>query len=90
MGQFGLLLIPVVTVLDLLSGSTTPMESMPVVAAEHHAVRADAALRRLRPGRAVPRRRARHRLAAAGILVAFTAVFLGVALVQFRKAIVGM
>ena len=29
MGQFGLLLIPVVTVLDLLSGSTTPMESIP-------------------------------------------------------------
>ena len=30
MGQFGLLAIPVLLVLQLLSGSTTPMESMPV------------------------------------------------------------
>ena len=29
MGQFGLLIIPVLVVLNLLSGSTTPMESMP-------------------------------------------------------------
>ena len=30
MGQFGLLAIPVILVLMLLSGTTTPMESMPV------------------------------------------------------------
>jgi len=30
MAQYGLLIIPVVTVLDLMSGATTPMESMPV------------------------------------------------------------
>jgi ABC-2 type transport system permease protein len=30
MGQFGLLAIPVLLVMMLLSGSTTPMESMPV------------------------------------------------------------
>jgi hypothetical protein len=30
MGQFGLLSIPVLLVMMLLSGSTTPMESMPV------------------------------------------------------------
>ena len=30
MGQFGLLFIPVVTILNLLSGSTTPTESIPV------------------------------------------------------------
>jgi ABC-2 type transport system permease protein len=30
MGQFGLLAIPVLVVMQLLSGSSTPMESMPV------------------------------------------------------------
>jgi ABC-2 type transport system permease protein len=30
MGQFGLLAIPVMVVMQLLSGSNTPMESMPV------------------------------------------------------------
>jgi ABC-2 type transport system permease protein len=30
MGQFGLLVIPVLVVLQMLSGSSTPMESMPV------------------------------------------------------------
>ena len=30
MPQYGLLIIPVVTVLDLMSGATTPMESMPL------------------------------------------------------------
>ncbi len=30
MGQFGLLAIPVLLVMELLSGSATPMESMPV------------------------------------------------------------
>ena len=29
MGQFGLLVIPVLVILNLLSGSATPMESMP-------------------------------------------------------------
>jgi ABC-2 type transport system permease protein len=31
MGQFGLLVIPVLLTMNLLSGSTTPMESMPVI-----------------------------------------------------------
>jgi ABC-2 type transport system permease protein len=30
MGQFGLLAIPVLLIMQLLSGSTTPLESMPV------------------------------------------------------------
>jgi ABC-2 type transport system permease protein len=87
MGQFGLLLIPVVTVLDLLSGSTTPMESIPswlqhimqFAPTTHFVAFAQAVLYR-----------------AAGLnivwpqllaLAGFTIVFFGVSLTRFRTAI---
>jgi ABC-2 type transport system permease protein len=87
MGQFGLLLIPVVTVLDLLSGSTTPMESIPswlqhimqCAPTTHFVAFAQAVLYR-----------------AAGLdivlpqllaLAGFTIVFFGVSLTRFRTAI---
>jgi ABC-2 type transport system permease protein len=87
MGQFGLLLIPVVTVLDLLSGSTTPMESIPswlqhvmqFAPTTHFVAFAQAVLYR-----------------AAGLdivwpqliaLAGFTIVFFGVSLIRFRTAI---
>ncbi len=37
MPQFGLLALPVLVVMNLLSGSTTPMESMPGLVADHDA-----------------------------------------------------
>ena len=66
MGQFGLLAIPVLMVTQLLSGSSTPMESMPVwlqyivqtVSPTPHFVL-------VRAGRAVPRRGHHARLARA-------------------------
>jgi ABC-2 type transport system permease protein len=87
MGQFGLLLIPVVTVLDLLSGSTTPMESIPLwlqhimqfAPTTHFVAFAQAVLYR-----------------AAGLdivwpqllaLAGFTIIFFGVSLTRFRTAI---
>ena len=58
MGQFGLLAMPVLIVTQLLSGSSTPMESMPVwLQYLSQDDQPDAAFRRLRPGGAVPRRR---------------------------------
>ena len=88
MGQFGLLLLPIVIVLDLLSGSATPLESMPAwmqlcmqfAPTTHFVSFAQGVLYR-----------------AAGLdilwpkllaLAGFTAVFLGVSLIRFRTAIV--
>jgi ABC-2 type transport system permease protein len=85
--QFSLLVLPVVVVLDLLSGSTTPMESMPVwlqhimqfAPTTHYVAFAQGVLYR-----------------AAGLdvvwpqllaLAGFTVVFLGLSLVRFRKSI---
>jgi ABC-2 type transport system permease protein len=87
MGQFGLLIIPVLVVLNLLSGSTTPMESIPewlqhamqVMPTPHFVSFAQAVLYR-----------------AAGLdivwpqlaaLAAITTVFFGVSLVRFRTTI---
>jgi ABC-2 type transport system permease protein len=87
MGQFGLLLIPVVTVLDLLSGSTTPMESIPswlqnvmqFAPTTHFVAFAQAVLYRAAgPDIVWP-----QLLALAG----FTIVFFGVSLIRFRTAI---
>ena len=66
MGQFGLLAMPVLIVTQLLSGSSTPMESMPVwlqylvqtISPTPHFVA-------IRSGGAVPRRRHHARMAAA-------------------------
>ena len=85
--QFSLLVLPVIVVLDLLSGATTPMESMPewlqnvmqFAPTTHFVSFAQAVLYR-----------------AAGLdivwpqlctLAAFTMVFLGISLVRFRHAI---
>ncbi len=58
MGQFGLLAIPVLLVMMLLSGSTTPLESMPVwLQVRDEGDQPDAAFRDLRPGCALSRRR---------------------------------
>jgi ABC-2 type transport system permease protein len=87
MGQFGLLMIPVLVILNLLSGSATPPESMPdwltevmkVTPTPHFVSFAQAVLYR-----------------AAGLdivwpelaaLAAVTIVFFGVSLVRFRKTI---
>ena len=85
--QFSLLVLPVVVVLDLLSGSTTPMESMPVwlqqvmqfAPTTHYVAFAQGVLYRAAGFNVVwP-----QLLALAG----FTAVFLLLSLVRFRKAI---
>ena len=65
MGQFGLLAMPVLIVTQLLSGSSTPMESMPVWLQYFIDNQPDAAFRRFRPGGAVPRRRHHAPMAAA-------------------------
>ena len=87
MAQYGLLIIPVVYVLDLMSGATTPMESMPLfwqdvmqfTPTPHYVAFAQAVLYR-----------------GAGLdivwpplaaLVGFTVVFLGVSLIRFRSAL---
>ena len=87
MGQFGLLVMPVLVILNLLSGSTTPMESIPVwlqnvmqlTPTPHFVSFAQGVLYR-----------------AAGIelvwpqlaaLAAITVIYFGVSLMQFRKAI---
>lgn len=86
-GQFGLLIIPVLVILNLLSGSTTPIETMPVPLQDamqftptpHFVSFAQAVLYR-----------------AAGLnmvwpqlatIAAITIVFVGVSLIRFRKAI---
>lgn len=87
MAQYGLLTIPVVTVLDLMSGSTTPMESMPLfwqnvmqfTPTPHFVAFAQGVLYRGAGLDVVW-----PQLAA---LAGFTAVFLGIALIRFRKAI---
>ena len=90
MAQYGLLIIPVVTVLDLMSGATTPMESMPLgwqyamqfTPTPHYVALAQAVLYRGAGLDIVWPQLA--------LLVVFTAVFLGIALIRFRKAIVSM
>jgi len=65
MGQFGLLAIPVLLVMMLLSGGTTPMESLPVwLQYLIEGGQPDAAFRRFRPGCALSRRRPLNRMAA--------------------------
>ena len=87
MGQFGLLVVPVLVIFNLLSGSTTPMESMPLALqygmqlapSTHFVSFAQAVLYR-----------------AAGIdivwpqlvtLAAITTVFFGISLARFRTAL---
>ena len=65
MGQFGLLVIPVLVILQMLSGSATPMETMPVWLQDAMQIFPDAAFRQLLPGRPLPGGRPRHRLARA-------------------------
>ena len=87
MGQFGLLILPVLVVLNLLSGSTTPMESIPewlqramqVMPTPHFVSFAQAVLYRGAGLEIVW-----PQLAA---LAAITTVFFSVSLVRFRKTI---
>ena len=89
MGQFGLLAIPVLLVMMLLSGSTTPMESMPVwlqylmkvISPTPHFVI-------VRPGCALSRRRFLHRLAGdCDHMTVIGTVYFGFALYRFRRVI---
>jgi ABC-2 type transport system permease protein len=88
MGQFGLLIIPVLVVLNLLSGSTTPMESIPewlqhamqIMPTPHFVSFAQAVLYRGAGLEIVW-----PQLAA---LAGITTVFFGVALMRFRTAII--
>jgi ABC-2 type transport system permease protein len=90
MPQYGLLIIPVVTVLDLMSGATTPMESMPLgwqyamqfTPTPHYVALAQAVLYRGAGLDVVW-----PQLAA---LVGFTAIFFVISLVRFRKAIMSL
>ena len=66
MGQFGLLAMPVLMVTQLLSGSSTPMESMPVwLQYVMQVISPTPAFRGVCAGGAVPRRRSLDRLASA-------------------------
>ena len=87
MAQYGLLIIPVVTILELMSGAATPMESMPLgwqyamqfTPTPHFVALAQAVLYR-GAGLAI----VWPELAA---LVVFTAIFFSISLMRFRKAI---
>jgi len=87
MAQYGLLIIPIITVLDLMSGATTPMESMPLgwqyamqfTPTPHYVAFAQAVLYRGAGLEIVW-----PKLAA---LLGFTAVFFGVSLTRFRKSL---
>jgi ABC-2 type transport system permease protein len=87
MAQFGLLVIPVLVAMNLLSGSTTPMESMPVwlqdamqVSPATHFVAFSQAILYRGAGLAVV-------WPDLAILAAISAVFFGISLLRFRKSI---
>jgi ABC-2 type transport system permease protein len=87
MGQFGLLVIPVLVILNLLSGSATPMESMPVWL--QHVMQFAPTTQFVAFAQAVLYRAAGFdivwpQLAA---LAAITTVFFGASLMRFRKTI---
>ena len=88
MAQYGLLIIPVVIVLDLMSGATTPMESMPL--GWQYAMQFTPTPHFVAIAQAVLYRGAGFDIVwpQLAVLVVFTAVFLGIALMRFRKAIV--
>ena len=87
MGQFGLLVTPVLVILNLLSGSTTPMESMPLslqyimqlAPTTHFVGFAQAVLYRAAGVDVVWPQLA--------VLAAITSVFFGVSLTRFRTAL---
>ena len=90
MPQFGLLVMPVLVIMNLLSGSTTPMESMPVwlqnvmeVSPARHFVSFSQAVLYRGAGLAI----VWPQLVA---LAAIGAVFFMIALLRFRKAIVAI
>ena len=64
MAQFGLLCIPILVILQMLSGSSTPIETMPDVAAKCDAARSHHPFRQLLPGRSLSRGWSRNRMAA--------------------------
>jgi ABC-2 type transport system permease protein len=87
MAQFGLLVIPVLVAMNLLSGSTTPMESMPVwlqdamqVSPATHFVAFSQAILYRGAGLAVV-------WPDLAILTVISAVFFGISLLRFRKSI---
>jgi ABC-2 type transport system permease protein len=87
MAQFGLLVIPVLVAMNLLSGSTTPMESMPIwlqdamqVSPATHFVAFSQAILYRGAGLAVV-------WPDLAILTVISAVFFGISLLRFRKSI---
>lgn len=87
MGQFGLLMMPVMIILNLLSGSTTPYESMPVLV--QHAMQFAPTPHFVSFAQAVLYRSAGLDIVwrDLGALAAITLVFFSIALMRFRKAI---
>jgi ABC-2 type transport system permease protein len=86
-GQFGLFTIPVLIILNLLSGSTTPLESMPNWL--QHAVQFTPTTQFVAFAQAVLYRGAGLEIVwpQLAALAAITIVFFGVSLVRFRSAI---
>ena len=80
-------MIPVLIILNLLSGSTTPYESMPVWV--QHAMEFTPTPHFVSFAQAVLYRgcRFRHRLGDLAALAAITVVFFGVSLMRFRTTI---
>jgi len=88
MGQFGLLMIPVVVVLNSLSGSTTPLESMPTRL--QHALQFAPTTQFVSFAQAVLYRAAGFDIVwpELAALLAITISAFGVSLMRFRTAIV--
>lgn len=90
MAQYGLLIIPVVTVLDLMSGATTPMESMPLgwqyamqfTPTPHYVLFSQGVLYRGAGLQIVWPQLC--------ILAVFTAAFFGISLSRFRSSLASM
>ena len=87
MGQFGLLMIPVLIILMLLSGTTTPYESMPMWV--QHAMEFTPTTHFVSFAQSVLYRGASFDIVWGDLaaLAAITSVFFGVSLMRFRKTI---
>jgi ABC-2 type transport system permease protein len=87
MGQFGLLVTPVLVILNLLSGSTTPMESMPLLL--QHVMQLAPTTHFVSFAQAVLYRAAGIEIVwpQLAVLAAITSVFFGISLTRFRTAL---
>ncbi|RTL87266.1 MAG: ABC transporter permease [Hyphomicrobiales bacterium] len=90
MAQFGLLVIPVLMVMNLLSGSTTPMESMP--AWLQGVMQVSPAVQFVSFSQAILYRGADFSIVwpQMAVMTAISAIFVAASLMRFRKAIVSV